>query len=79
MSTDRSRPRTVPTALAALAAGVSEATIRKWASRGRLTRHGRPGRAEYDLAELADLAEKAVERAAKKAAKKAVEKAVENS
>jgi hypothetical protein len=43
---------TVPTQLAALAAGVSEATIRKWASRGKLTRYGRPGRAEYDLAEL---------------------------
>ena len=44
--------RTVPTQLAALAAGVTEATIRKWASRGRLTRYGRPGRAEYDLEEL---------------------------
>lgn len=43
---------TVPTQLAALAAGVTEATIRKWASRGKLTRYGRPGRAEYDLAEL---------------------------
>jgi hypothetical protein len=47
--------RTVPTELAALLAGVSEATIRKWASRGRLTRHGRPGRAEYDIEELYDL------------------------
>lgn len=44
--------RTVPTQLAALAAGVTEATIRKWASRGKLTRYGRPGRAEYDLEEL---------------------------
>lgn len=55
MSTDRTyrpRRRTVPTELAALAAGVSEATIRKWASRGKLTRYGRPGRAEYDLDEL---------------------------
>lgn len=43
---------TVPTQLAALAADVTEATIRKWASRGKLTRYGRPGRAEYDLAEL---------------------------
>ncbi len=43
---------TVPTELAALAAGVPEATIRKWASRGKLTRYGTPGRAEYDLAEL---------------------------
>jgi hypothetical protein len=46
------RRRTVPTQLAALAAGVPEATIRKWASRGKLTRYGSPGRAEYDLAEL---------------------------
>jgi hypothetical protein len=42
----------VPTQLAALAAGVPEATVRKWASRGKLTRYGRPGRAEYDLDEL---------------------------
>ncbi|MEU9886153.1 MerR family transcriptional regulator [Sphaerisporangium sp. NPDC051011] len=46
------RRRTVPTDLAALAAGVSQATIRKWASRGKLTRYGSPGRAEYDLDEL---------------------------
>ncbi len=46
------RRTTVPTELAALAAGVPEATIRKWASRGKLTRYGTPGRAEYDLAEL---------------------------
>jgi hypothetical protein len=44
--------RTVPTELAAIAAGVTEATIRKWASRGKLSRYGRPGRAEYDVAEL---------------------------
>lgn len=44
--------RAVPTQLAALAAGVPEATIRKWASRGKLTRYGRPGRAEYDLDEV---------------------------
>jgi hypothetical protein len=50
-----SRRSTVPTQLAALAAGVPEATIRKWASRGKLTRFGRPGRAEYDLDELGDL------------------------
>ncbi|GLZ15458.1 hypothetical protein Acsp04_56930 [Actinomadura sp. NBRC 104425] len=50
----RSQPRrAVPTELAALAAGVSEATIRKWASRGKLTRYGTPGRALYDLDELA--------------------------
>ncbi|MET7457901.1 transcriptional regulator [Streptomyces sp. NPDC005574] len=46
------RRRTVPTELAALAMGVSEATIRKWASRGRITRYGGPQRAEYDLDEL---------------------------
>lgn len=50
------RPRrTVPTQLAALAAGVPEATIRKWASRGKLSRYGTPGRAEYDLDELIEL------------------------
>ena len=46
---------TVPTELAALAAGVSAATIRKWASRGKLTRYGTPGRAEYDLEEIREL------------------------
>jgi hypothetical protein len=45
----------VPTQLAALAAGVTEATIRKWASRGKLTRYGCPGRAEYDLDEILSL------------------------
>jgi hypothetical protein len=53
MSTDLpQRRRTVPTQLAAMATGVEVATIRKWASRGKLTRYGRPGRAEYDLDEL---------------------------
>jgi hypothetical protein len=47
----------VPTELAALAAGVTEATIRKWASRGKLTRYGRPRRAEYDLDEVLSLLE----------------------
>jgi hypothetical protein len=47
--------RLVPTQLAALAAGVSEATIRKWASRGKITRYGSPGRAQYDLDELMEL------------------------
>jgi hypothetical protein len=42
----------VPTQLAAMLAGVTEATIRKWASRDKLTRYGRPGRAEYDIEEL---------------------------
>ena len=46
---------TVPTELAALAAGVHVATIRKWASRGKLTRYGSPRRAEYDLHELHEL------------------------
>ncbi|MGW2373618.1 MULTISPECIES: hypothetical protein [Kitasatospora] len=46
--------RLVPTELAALAAGVSVATIRKWASRGRLTRYGSPARAQYDLDEIID-------------------------
>ncbi|HEV2784731.1 MAG TPA: hypothetical protein VGX25_35550 [Actinophytocola sp.] len=55
------RRRTIPTQLAALAIGVSEATIRKWASRGKLTRYGRPGRAEYDLDELYALAESLAE------------------
>ncbi|GAB2829499.1 hypothetical protein GCM10027176_37250 [Actinoallomurus bryophytorum] len=45
----------MPTELAALAAGVSVATIRKWASRGKLTRYGTPGRAEYDLGEIMEL------------------------
>lgn len=45
----------VPTQLAALAAGVPDATIRKWASRGKITRHGTPGRAMYDLDELMDI------------------------
>ncbi|ALC28502.1 transcriptional regulator [Streptomyces sp. CFMR 7] len=52
-----SRRRTVSTELAALAMGVSEATIRKWASRGKITRYGRKQRAEYDLDELLALTE----------------------
>jgi hypothetical protein len=40
------------TELAALAMGVAESTIRKWASRGRITRYGSRQRAEYDLDEL---------------------------
>lgn len=49
------RHRTVPTQLAAMAAGVSESTIRQWARRGKLTRYGRPGRAEYDIEEIRTL------------------------
>ncbi|MFC8076471.1 helix-turn-helix domain-containing protein [Streptomyces sp. NPDC057307] len=48
--------RPVPTELAALAAGVTPATIRKWASRGKITRYGEPRRALYDLTELLELA-----------------------
>lgn len=55
-------PRTVPTKVAALAVNVSEPTIRQWARRGKLTRYGTPGRAEYDINELIRLAE---DRAAK--------------
>ena len=53
--TSRQSRRTVPTQLAAMLAGVTEATVRKWASRGKLTRYGRPGRAEYDIDELYEL------------------------
>lgn len=49
------KARLVSTELAALAMGVTEATIRKWASRGKITRHGGPQRAHYDLTELLDL------------------------
>lgn len=62
----RRNRRTVPTQLAAMVAGVTEATIRKWASRGKLTRYGRPGRAEYDLDELYDLVVEARSRTAVK-------------
>ncbi|HEX5200104.1 MAG TPA: MerR family transcriptional regulator [Actinoplanes sp.] len=50
------RPHTVTTRLAALMLGVDVATVRQWARRGKLTRYGSPGRAEYDLAELTRLA-----------------------
>jgi hypothetical protein len=46
----------VPTELAALATGVTEATVRKWASRGIITRYGSSGRAEYDIGELTEIA-----------------------
>lgn len=57
----RTGTHTVPTQLAALAAGVSEATIRQWATRGKLTRYGRPGRREYSLQELTELLERNAE------------------
>ncbi|MFH8620068.1 hypothetical protein ACH4E8_34005 [Streptomyces sp. NPDC017979] len=50
------RHRLIPTNVAALAAGVSEATIRKWVSRGKLTRYGIPGRSEFDIQELTEIA-----------------------
>lgn len=50
--TTRSDLRLVPTGLAALAAGVTSATIRKWASRGKIRRFGTPRKALYDLDEL---------------------------
>ncbi|MGH1551960.1 hypothetical protein ACRAWF_06795 [Streptomyces sp. L7] len=46
------RRRRVSTELAALAAGVAPATIRRWVRRGKLTRYGSPNRAEFDIAEL---------------------------
>ena len=52
MTPSTSDLRLVPTELAALAAGVTTATIRQWARRGKLTRYGKPSRAEYDLGEI---------------------------
>lgn len=53
----RSRNRhRVPTAVAALAAGVSESTIRQWVHRGILTRYGTARHAEFDIDELTELA-----------------------
>ncbi|WP_405791563.1 hypothetical protein [Streptomyces sp. NBC_01506] len=49
--------RLVPTKVAALAVGVSEATIRKWVSRGKITRYGAPHRrSEFDIEELTEIA-----------------------
>ena len=46
-------PTLVTTREAATSAGVSEARVRKWASRGILTRYGRvDGVAYYDLADV---------------------------
>ncbi|MDT9684807.1 hypothetical protein RND61_22500 [Streptomyces sp. TRM76323] len=53
--TGSARHRRVPTELAALAAGVSPATIRQWVRRGKLTRYGPPNRAEFDITELLDV------------------------
>jgi hypothetical protein len=54
MNGGNARPgkRLVPTGLAALATGVTSATIRKWASRGKISRFGTPRKALYDLDEL---------------------------
>ncbi|MGW2047364.1 hypothetical protein ACWCPF_19610 [Streptomyces sp. NPDC001858] len=49
------RHRLLPTSAAALAAGVTEATIRKWVSRGKITRYGTPGRSEFDIEELTQI------------------------
>jgi hypothetical protein len=51
------RHRLVPTTVAALAVGVTEATIRKWVSRGKITRYGAPNcRSEFDIDELTQIA-----------------------
>lgn len=55
MNTPKATSVTVPTRVAALATGVQESTIRKWASRGKLTRYGSAGQAEYSLEELCEL------------------------
>lgn len=52
------RHRLVPTNVAALAVGVSEATIRKWVSRGKITRYGAPHcPSEFDIEELTEIAQ----------------------
>ncbi|MEV6526874.1 hypothetical protein AB0M43_33580 [Longispora sp. NPDC051575] len=48
----------VPTAVAALALGVDPATVRQYARRGKLTRHGTAQRAAYDLDEVKALRSK---------------------
>jgi hypothetical protein len=58
LKAERPANRLVSTKAAALALGVPEATIRQWARRGKLTRHGSTGRAEYDIDELSKLAER---------------------
>ncbi|MET9735961.1 hypothetical protein ABZZ79_36655 [Streptomyces sp. NPDC006458] len=51
------RHRLVDTKVAALAVGVSEATIRKWVSRGKITRYGAPHcRSAFDIEELSAIA-----------------------
>jgi hypothetical protein len=55
VETTGSGPRLVPTELAAMAAGVTSATIRKWASRGKIRRFGTPRKALYDINDLMSL------------------------
>lgn len=45
-------PKLAPADVAALAAGVKPNTIRQWAARGKLTRHGTSSRRLYDLREV---------------------------
>jgi hypothetical protein len=56
MAGRRTPCRPVPTELAALAAGVAPSTVRKWVSRGRITRYGTASRAIFDLCELLRIA-----------------------
>lgn len=49
--------RLVTTEVAALAVGVSEATIRQWVCRGKITRYGAPRRpSRFDIEELTEIA-----------------------
>lgn len=50
--TTRTAPQLIPAGLPALAAGANSATIRKWASCGKIRRSGTPRKALYDLDEL---------------------------
>lgn len=57
-TTDGTRQRRrVSTKDAAIALGVSQATIRQWVRRGKLSRYGSACHAEYDIDELTALAE----------------------
>ncbi|MCY4726722.1 hypothetical protein NYO98_10570 [Nocardioides sp. STR2] len=55
-------PIHVDTMTAAVAVAVRPATIRSWANRGRIARHGQDhkGRTMYDLQEVMDAAQKSV-------------------
>jgi hypothetical protein len=41
---------------------MTQATIRKWASRGKITRYGTAGRALYDLCELFEITTESTDR-----------------